>query len=71
MSPQFKRMSPVPRKMNGNKSTTRHIVIKLQNMKDTIQKLLRAAGEKRQIGLLSVRLAHLFIIGNRCQKITD
>lgn len=47
MSPQFKRMFPLP-KMNGNKSTTRLIVTKPQHMKDTIRKVLRAAEQKRQ-----------------------
>lgn len=56
------------RRLNENKSTPRHIVMKLQNMKGSIQKVLRAARERKtENGLLSGRLpGHFFIIGNRC-----
>lgn len=48
MSPKFKRMPQVLRRKNGSKSIPTHIVMKLQNMKGNIQKVLRAAREKSE-----------------------
>ena len=48
-SPQFERTkNPVLSRLNENKSTPRHIVMKLQNMEGNIQKALRAARDRRQ-----------------------
>ena len=71
-SPQIERMPPVLSRLNENKSTLRHIVMKLQNMEGNIQKALRAARDRTENGLLSGRLpGHFFIIVSRCQKIME